>query len=376
MTGVDEAIAAVEAEVLESLNTTYEDATAFLARVHGDRRQASAARAVGVSAAGLELLAIDDEGEHPVVVAFGAPVELVDELWLSIFATVAATRERSGEEGTTSIERIIAQAAGYRTFFAEVRAVADIGPGLREVTVGGGDLAEGFAPVGPDTYLYLLLPPPGRRELTVDAATFSWEAVKAMAPSEQPVGAYYTVRRWRPEVAELDLWVVTHGGSGPASSWALQAQAGDPLALWGPRTAWAPPAGTDEYLLVVDETGLPAAAVVLEELPSDAAVVVLAEVADADHRQPLPERPGVQVRWLHRDGAAPGTTTLLADAVAELHVPSGHPYVWGGAESRAMRDVRRHVRDAWGLHREQVSLLGYWRRSADDADDADEDDDA
>ena len=93
-------------------------------------------------------------------------------------------------------------------------------------------------------------------------------------------------------------------------------------------------------------------------------------------RKSLPERPGVQVRWLHRDGAAPGTTTLLADAVAELHVPSGHPYVWGGAESRAMRDVRRHVRDAWGLHREQVSLLGYWRRSADDADDADADDDA
>ena len=43
-----------------------------------------------------------------------------------------------------------------------------------------------------------------------------------MPPEEQPVGAYYTVRAWRPEVAELDILFVLHG-DGPASAWAARA---------------------------------------------------------------------------------------------------------------------------------------------------------
>lgn len=246
-----------------------------------------------------------------------------------------------------------------QTFLSEVVAVDDVGPHLRQVTFGGGDLT-GFTPCGPDTFLYLLLPPPGRAELTIDAS-FTWEQHAAMAPEEQPVGAYYTVRRWRPDVAEVDVHMVLHGDTGPASAWAMRAAAGDPVALWGPRTAYDPPPGTDSFLLVADETGLPAVAVILEQLPAGLPVRVVAEVADAADRQELPARPGVEVTWCHRDGADAGTTTLLADAVRAIPAPVGTPYVWGGGESRAMTDVRRHVRDTWSLPQSQVSLVAYWR---------------
>ena len=36
-----------------------------------------------------------------------------------------------------------------------------------------------------------------------------------------------------------------------------------PVALWGPRTGFEPAAETDWYLLVADETGLPAVAAIL-----------------------------------------------------------------------------------------------------------------
>jgi NADPH-dependent ferric siderophore reductase len=36
--------------------------------------------------------------------------------------------------------------------------------------------------------------------------------------------------------------------------------------------------------------------------------------------------------------------------------------VWGGAESRCMTAVRRHVRDERRLPRHAVSLVAYWRR--------------
>ncbi len=361
------ALVAQQSMIVETLNGLYDDATLLVGRILCDRRSATAVRALSVTIDGLELLVTDEDGDHTFTVAFTAPLTHVDELFLLFFALVIEAREQSGEEGTTSVEQVIASATGYRTFFTTVSAVTDVDPHLRQITFRGGDLADDFAPVGPDTYLYLLLPPPGRAELTIDA-TFTWEGVREMAPEDQPVGAYYTLRRWRPEEAELDILMVLHGDTGPASAWAARASVGDPVALWGPRTSWSPPADTDSYLLVADETGLPAVAVILETLPPTAPVHVVAEVADHDARQDLPVGDHISVTWLHRDGSDPGTTTLLADAVRALPAPTGHPYVWGGAESRSVTQVRRHVRDGWGLPKAQVSLVGYWRHKAHAAD--------
>ena len=343
------ALAAQQPMLLDTLNGLYDDATVLVGRILCDRRGATAVRATAFDLDGLALVLTDDDGEHETVVPLPAPLNHIDEIFLLFFAMVIEARTASGEEGTTSVERVIATASGYRTFVTSVSAVEDVNPHLRRITFRGGDLADGFAPVGPDTFLYLLLPPPGRTELTVDAG-FSWEAARQMAPEDQPVGAYYTLRAWRPDRCELDILVVLHGDTGPASAWAGRAAVGDPVALWGPRTSWSPPAGTDSYLLVADETGLPAVAVILETLGSDAPIHVVAEVGDRSVRQPLPEGDHITVTWRHRDGALPA--------------PSGSPYVWGGAESRAMTQVRRHVRDTWGLAKEQVSLVGYWRHRA------------
>jgi NADPH-dependent ferric siderophore reductase len=290
---------------------------------------------------------------------------------------VTLARERSGEEGTTSAERVMRESASIRTFLTHVVSVTDVHPHLRQITFGGGDLAT-FAPAGPDTFLYLLVPPPGRTELTIDQS-FTWEAYGDMPEADRPVGAYYTVRRWRPERHELDVLCVLHGDAGPASAWAGRARPGDPVALWGPRTAYAPPPGTDSFLLVADETGLPAVAAILESLPPRTPAQVVAEVDNIDERQDLPGSPSVGVTWVYRGGAPAGTTTALADAVRALAWPGGTPYVWGGGESRAMTAVRRYVRGEVGLPREQVSLVAYWRhRDAPDdpADPVDEDETA
>ena len=208
--------------------------------------------------------------------------------------------------------------------------------------------------------------------MTIDSS-FTWEGVREMPVEEQPVGAYYTLRRWRPDVAELDIWMVLHDG-GQACAWAVDVEPGRPAALWGPRTAWAPPADTERYVLVADDTGLPAVEVILEALPPGPSVEAIIEVDGPDHERDLPTNDGVVVTWLHRNGAEPGTTSLLVDAVTALPPSSDATYVWGGAESRAMTAVRRKVRGEWGLARHQVSLVGYWRHKihADDPVDPEE----
>ena len=284
-----------------------------------------------------------------------------------MFELITRARTESGAGALTSAEREAAEMAATRTFVADVVSVTDVHPHLRRVVVRGDDLA-GFAPTGPDTFVYVLLPPPGRDELTIDQ-TFTWAGFEQLPESDRPVGAYYTVRQWDPARRELTMLMVRHGDSGPASAWVERAEPGHPLALWGPRTAYHPPDGTDWHLLVADDTGLPAVAAILESLPAGAVAKVFAEVADASEHQDLPPSPSLDVTWLHRDGAPAGTSTLLADAVTAMPWPGGTPYVWGGGESRAMTAVRRYVRGELGVCREAVSLVAYWRHATSPADD-------
>ncbi|QYG95118.1 SIP domain-containing protein [Iamia sp. SCSIO 61187] len=356
------------ADVVARMNTDFADAVLLVGRVLGGRPEATSAALVGLDARGVDAVAVDAEDEHRCRVDFDE--EVTDPLMFTaaLLGLVVRAREVSGEEGLTRAEQEVARLSAIRTFVTSVVAVEDVHPHLRQITFGGGDL-HAFVPNGPDAFVYVLLPPPGRTELTVDQS-FSWEAVPDMAEADRPVGAYYTVRRWRPEAGELDVLFVLHGDTGPASAWAARAQVGDPVALWGPRTSWDPPADTDHYVLVADETGLPAVAGVLDLLPPEASIQVVAEVASPAERQDLPDHPGATVTWLSRGGAEAGTAThLLVDAVRSLEWRGDHPYVFGGGESRALTEVRRHVRDERGCPREAVSLVAYWRHAA-DTDDA------
>jgi NADPH-dependent ferric siderophore reductase len=351
-------------EFLDRVNGAFGDSLVLVARALGGRAEATTAQAVGLDPVGIELVVAGPEraeGEA-VRVDFANPLTDPMELGASLLALVQRARTVSGEPGTTSAEREAARMAGVRTFLTTVRRVETIHDGLRLVTFAGGDLAT-FEPLGPDTFLYVLLPPPGRSELTIDT-TFTRERWRTMPAEDRPVGAYYTVRSWRPERAELDMLFVIHEPAGPASAWAARARPGDPVALWGPREGFEPPAGTAWYLLVADDAGLPAVAAILEALPPGPPVLVVGEVDDPACQPELTTRHGVVVRWAHRRGRAPGTVAdVVLEAVRATQVPDGPGYVWAGAEAATVTALRRHAVDELGLGGEQLSLVAYWRRA-------------
>lgn len=251
----------------------------------------------------------------------------------------------------------MADMSHIKTFLTSVQRVTQVTPMFCRITFGGGDLGE-FECISPDQFLYLLLPPPGRTELTIDR-DFKWADVPQMPEAERPVGAYYTVREHRAEVAELDIDVLVHEPLGHASAWARAAQPGDVVALWGPRKAYEPPEDTAWQLLVGDETAVPAIASILRDLPPGMRAIAIIEVADAREEQPLPSRGDVEVRWLHRDGAEAGRTDLVLDALEGLELPAGRGYAWGGGEVTMINRARRFLRQR-GLGREATSLIGYW----------------
>jgi len=157
---------------------------------------------------------------------------------------------------------------------------------------------------------------------------------------------------------ELDIAIVRHG-HGPMSAWAGTAEHGDHVAVSGTGRGYEIDPGCRSFLLVGDESALPAIAQVLEALPGEALVRIILEVHDRAARIELPHHPGATVQWHLLDhGALPGEASLGAVVSAALDPGSR---VWAAGEAAAMQRIRRHLFDERQLPRDQAVVRGYWK---------------
>lgn len=191
--------------------------------------------------------------------------------------------------------------------------------------------------------------------------------VKLLLPAEDGTDRAllrtYTVRAQRPGSIDIDF--VLHGNEGgPASRWAMQAQAGDAVEISGPGPKKLADQQADWILLVGDMTALPAISVNLEQLPDTARGRAVIEVPDATDIQPPQAPPKFTVQWVINP--TPGTTDRLLDAVAALQWLPGQVSVWVACEFSSMRALRRHFREERGLDRRQFYISSYWKLGSDE----------
>jgi NADPH-dependent ferric siderophore reductase len=173
----------------------------------------------------------------------------------------------------------------------------------------------------------------------------------------------YTPRRHDPVTRELTLEFVLHG-DGPAAAWAAQAAPGQWLGVGGPRGSLLVPETYDVWLLAGDETALPSIARRLEEMRPGARAIALIEVENAAEERHLPTAANAAITWLHRNGAPPGTTRLLDQALEALSLPSGDLHAWLAGEIDTARRLRTHLIDTRGIARADIKAAGYWRLGA------------
>jgi NADPH-dependent ferric siderophore reductase len=338
--------------IVEHLNDEHADSVLTVARWLTTHTEAVQATALRVDSLGIELIAAPGDG-RPTRVSFAEPANDIAGAQAQLIALIAEARRLGADGEPTGAERKQAEISATRTMFTVVRSVELLTPRMALITCAGGDLDE-FTPIGPDQFVYLLAAPSGR-PLAIDHS-FSWETYNDIPVEDRPVGAYYTVRRYRP--GEIELMVVLHGEHGEGNRWARRAKPGDEVALWGPRRVFSPPAGTDRMLLIGDETALPAMGAIIEATAGETPIDAICEVESPDDRL-LPDG-GAHVEWLYRGGTGPGTTDLLVEAVRRRS-PAPSTYAWGGGESKVMTAVRTHLRSEVGLPREQVAMTAYWR---------------
>lgn len=235
----------------------------------------------------------------------------------------------------------------------EVLRVTDITPKMRRVTLQGPDLT-GFISLGSDDHVKLIF-------ATTPEEQAALESFTPGTPSDgpKPVMRDYTPRRYDAASGELDIDFVLHG-DGPAATWAEQAEPGQFLHIAGPRGSMIVPDIFDSYLLIGDETALPAIARRLEELPANRCALVVMEVADQAEQQVFESQAQVDVIWVVR-----GEQDLV-DVTRRLEMPEGKLYAWVATESLLSRKLRRVLLGEFGLEEEFVKAAGYWRLDGSD----------
>ena len=204
----------------------------------------------------------------------------------------------------------------------EVKSVQQVSAHMVRVTLGG-DLA-GFTSLGFDDHVKLFFP-----------------EGPAGADGEPPMASRdYTPRRYDPAASTLEIEFVLHD-AGPATRWASQVQPGHSLRIGGPRGSFIIPTNFDWHLLIGDDTALPAIARRLAELPADTRAVVLLEVDGPGDEIAFESAADVSVTWAHRNGAAAGSTDVLAKALKTLPMPTGDYYAWVACEFGHRQGVAR-----------------------------------
>ncbi|WP_166355351.1 siderophore-interacting protein [Phytoactinopolyspora limicola] len=295
----------------------------------------------------------------------------------------------------------------WRPFRVVVARRQQLSPSFLRITFTGDDLDE-FGHDGPDQRIKLYIPRAGHT--VPDLSPTDWYTqYRATDPAQRGFIRTYTIRAVRTQLRELDVDFVLHDAgndhSGPAASWAANANVGDELAVIGPNRVfpgdcrgheWHPPFSVRDVLIAGDETAVPAIAGILHQLRdagSTSRVRVLLEVPGPDDVLPLPAPEHATVTWLPRrrpDGMVAPHGHLLVDAVrnTDLHpAPSSGAdlstvdtvdidleilwevaasatspvYAWVAGEAGAVKAIRRHLVSERGIDKSAVTFMGYWR---------------
>ncbi len=288
----------------------------------------------------------------------------------------------------------------YALFDVALKRKMRLSPSLCRFTFADPSIAN-MRTLAPDQRIKVFFPNDAGKSPALSSET--WLAdYQAMNPDERPPRRTYTIRALRDNEREVDIDFVLHGATGPASRWAISAEAGARLQIVAPNRAfdgdpggyeWRPPHRLDHLLLLADETALPAVSGILEGLAASShppVADVYLEVPQPGDRAALPSWPFLRMHWCARNDTQHAPGSFLIDAARKVELPKEIPspagielsdidvdhgilwetqapstdqnfYGWVAGEAGAVKTIRRILLKERGLPRSATNLMGYWR---------------
>ena len=224
-------------------------------------------------------------------------------------------------------------------------------PRMMRVVIGGPELA-GLELPEPAASVRLLIPWPGE---AFELPTWNGNEF-LLADGRRPALRTFTPVALHGD--ELTLDIVRHPG-GAISDWAETASAGEPCAISGPGRGETIDETAGRYLLLGDETAIPAIEHLLDVIPASIEVETHIEVEQPDARLDLPTRTGTSITWHDADADEPPGASLRRAVAAA--VVDDHTRVWAAGEAAAVQAIRKHLFDERGTPRGHTTIRGYWK---------------
>lgn len=217
-------------------------------------------------------------------------------------------------------------------------------PGYVRVRLSGPELV-GFSSLGCDDHMRLFFP---------TGPIGSIEELRASASRE------YTPLAWGDDW--LDVEFAIHGDEGIAAPWAASAPVGSAIGVGGPRGSAVITGEPGSWLLVGDETAIPAIRRFAALIPDGTPARIVIETVDADGEIAI-DSP-VAVEWLHRGAAAPGSALItFLDGLGEADAVGAEPFVFIAAEQSIVKPGRALLA-RWGVDAATAVVKGYWKGGA------------
>lgn len=230
-----------------------------------------------------------------------------------------------------------------------VQDVKRLTPGMQRIVLTGADMAD-FESMAPDDHVKLFF----------------------TGADGEPTGRDYTPRAFDNKAQTLTIDFALHeqaGEPGPATKWAMQAKVGDELTVGGPRGSTLVPNNFDWWLLIGDETALPAIGRRLQELPAGTRVTSLITVTSAQEQQAFKTSTQHELVWLYRPAEQAHNPDVLLATLRDLKLPQGDGFVWIATEGMVARAVRAYLVEERGHPLAWTKSSGYWVHGIADAHD-------
>ena len=227
-----------------------------------------------------------------------------------------------------------------------VLSTLSVTPNMQRITLQSESLKE-FPANCEGGYIKLLFSPSGQTELG------------EITPENKPVMRTYTIRRFDAEQGTIEVDFVKHITEdlqcGFAARWAMNASAGDTIAIAGPGVIQDMSTDADWFFMTADMTALPALSAKIKRLPSDAKGYAVIKVISEQDIQPIEAPENFEIKWVFESDD-------LAQAARELPWLEGRASVWCACEFDSMRALRQYFRNEKEVERENIYISSYWKQ--------------
>ncbi|MGZ2404210.1 siderophore-interacting protein [Rhizobium ruizarguesonis] len=232
---------------------------------------------------------------------------------------------------TPGIERI---RHDTRRRLLTVESVVDITPSMRRVVLAGDDLAD-FISLGADDHIKIFIPTADGGEERRD----------------------YTPRRYDNAERRLTIDFALHE-AGPVTKWAIDANPGDRLEIGGPRGSAVVSKTVKRWLLIGDETALPAIGRRIEESGAGTVITTIAAVSGPLEEQVFETSAELHAHWAHRPPSQSTDATALLKLLSTVDIQP-ETFIWVAAEASVTRDIRAYLLER-GCPLGWIKASGYW----------------